>query len=132
MSLRVRPLRGLGMKCQLKRSLSLNVKPAVASWSGERHSRNFRAPAAMALVALATSGGGSGASARAGEFHHRGHRAHRERNRRLFWKRRVVMSHLLELELIHVLGARRSLNHLTTGAWGEGPVPGKTGRLWPW
>src|SRR3954452_139612 len=97
MSLRVRPLRGWGMKCQLKRSLSLNGKPAVASWSGERHSRNLRASAAMALVALATSGGGSGASARAAELHARELRAHRERSRRLVLKRRVVMSHLLEL-----------------------------------
>src|SRR5947207_1995075 len=56
MSLSVSPLRGLGMKCQFTRSLSLNSNPAVASCSGDRQSRKRLALDAISFDAFSTSG----------------------------------------------------------------------------
>src|SRR5258707_563072 len=68
MSFSVSPLRGLGMKCQLRRSLSVNAKPAVSSCSGDSESRKRLALAAISDDALATSA--AGASARTGDDVH--------------------------------------------------------------
>src|SRR6266566_7201102 len=56
MSLSVSPLRGLGMKCQFTRSLSLNSNPAVSSCAGERQSRKRLALVAISFDAFSMSG----------------------------------------------------------------------------